>query len=225
MLIKEAQGYSKEKALESLELDINDIKELKNATIAWKKKGAPMSGKKLAEFADEYIKKYKLRGAYIVVDPASDDTRTRPYSVINETTVGKRKDQRVYQVKEAQLTVKYVTEEVVKLDEEGNEVIVEKQTPYTKEIITTIDPETGENKEREVKVPNVKVSFVGAVEAKHTRKDVAVNLMKELIEQNRKDYVIEIAREVTEGQKYAAYGKYTPSASAKVGKFVFFVKE
>ena len=49
--------------------------------------------------------------------------------------------------------------------------------------------------------------------------------MKELIEANNKDYVVEIVKEVTEGQKYAGYGKYTPSKSAKLGKFMFFVRE
>ena len=41
----------------------------------------------------------------------------------------------------------------------------------------------------------------------------------------KKDYVIEIVKEVTEGQKYAGYGQYTPSKSAKLGKFMFFVQE
>ena len=49
--------------------------------------------------------------------------------------------------------------------------------------------------------------------------------MKELIEENKKDYVVEIVKEVTAGQKYAGYGQYTPSKSAKLGKFMFFVTE
>jgi len=224
MLVKEANGYSKEKALETTGLDVK-LEDLKNATLAWKKAGSPISTKKLNEFAAEYIKKYKLGGAYIVVDPSSDDTRIRPYSVINEATIGKRKATTVYQIKEAEFSVKYQTESVVKKDKEGNEVIVDQLTPYRKELISVEDPDTGETKTKEVEIPNVKVLSVGAVEAKATKKDTAMKLMKELIEENKKDYVIEIVREISEGQKYAAYGKYTPSKSSKEGKFVFFVKE
>jgi hypothetical protein len=49
--------------------------------------------------------------------------------------------------------------------------------------------------------------------------------MKDLIEANKKDYVIEIVKEITDGQKYAGYGQYTPSKSAKLGKFIFYVQE
>ena len=221
----EAQGYSKEKALEASGLDVS-LEELKNATMAWKKAGSPINTKKLNEFASEYIKKYKLTGAYIVVDPASDDTRTRPYNVINETTIGKRKATTTYQIKEAEFTVKYITETVAKVDKEtGETTMVEVQTPYHKETITVVDEETGETKTKEVEVPSVKVTAVGAVEGKSTKKDSALKLMKELIEANKKNYVIEIVKEISSGQKYAAYGQYTPSKSAKVGKFMFFVKE
>ena len=55
MLVKEAQGYNKEKALESTGLDVQ-LEDLKNATIAWKKAGSPINSKKLNEFAAEYIK-------------------------------------------------------------------------------------------------------------------------------------------------------------------------
>ena len=85
---------------------------------------------------------------------------------------------------------------------------------------TVVDEETGEKKE--VTTPTVDVVAVGAVEAHAYKKDAAMKQMKELIEENKKDYVIEICKEVTEGQKYAGYGLYTPSKSAKLGKFVFF---
>ena len=68
---------------------------------------------------------------------------------------------------------------------------------------------------------NVTVSNTGAVEGRATKKDAAVKLMKELIKENRKDYVIEIVKEITEGQKYASYGVYTPSKTAEKGQFIF----
>ena len=188
----EAQGYSKEKALEATGLDVQ-LEMLKNATQAWKKAGSPMNTKELNRFMAEYIKKNKLVGAYLVIEPSADDTRLRPYSVINETTTGKRKTTTTYQIKEADLKVKY----------------------------STVINEAGEA----VEVPSVEVIGVGAVEARADKKDVALKLMKELIEINKKNYVIEIVKEVTEGQKYAGYGQYTPSKSAKLGKFLFFVQE
>ena len=192
MLVKESQGYSKKKALEEAGLDV-ELEMLKNATLAWKKAGAPMSQKEMGKFMAEYVKRNKCRGAYLVIEPASDDTRLRPYSVINEATHGKRKTSTTYQIKEAELKVSY--EKVT--NEEG---AVEE-------------------------VPVVKVTAVGAVEARADKKDQALKLMKELIEANKKDYVIEIVKEVTEGQKYAGYGQYTPSKAAKLGKFMFFVQD
>lgn len=188
----EAQGYNKEKALEASGLDI-ELERLKNATQAWKKAGSPMNTKDMNRFMENYIKNNKLVGAYLVIEASSDDTRLRPYSVINETTKGKRKTTTTYQVKEAELKVKFV-----KMIDETNE---------------------------EVEVPVVDVISVGAVEARADKKDLALKIMKELIEENKKNYVIEIVKEVTEGQKYAGYGQYTPSKSAKLGKFVFFVQE
>ena len=188
----EAQGYSKEKALEATGLDVQ-LEMLKNATQAWKKAGSPMNTKELNRFMAEYIKKNKLVGAYLVIEPSADDTRLRPYSVINETTTGKRKTTTTYQIKEADLKVKY----------------------------STVVNEAGEA----VEVPSVEVIGVGAVEARADKKDLALRLMKELIEENHKDYVVEIVKEVTEGQKYAGYGQYTPSKSAKLGKFLFFLQD
>lgn len=188
----EAQGYSKEKALEASGLDI-ELDRLKNATQAWKKEGSPISGKTLNTFMAAYIKKNKVVGAYLVIDPSSDDTRLRPYSVINETTKGKRKATRAYQVKEADLQVKWTAV----TDEAG--------------IVT--------------QVPTVKVVSVGVVEGSAGKKDAAFKIMKELIEENKKNYTVEIVNEITEGQKYAGYGLYAPSKSAKLGKFIFFVQD
>lgn len=192
MRIVEAQGYSKEKAFIETGLDAN-LDKFRNATISWKKAGAPISGKKLEEFLTAYMKEKKAVGIYLVVTPSSDDTRLRPYTVINEATKGKRKATTTYQIKEADLKVK--TKMVKGADEDGNEIEVEEVT--------------------------VTVSNTGAVEGRATKKDAAVKLMKELIKENRKDYVIEIVKEITEGQKYASYGVYTPSKTAEKGQFIF----
>lgn len=192
MITKEVQGYSKEKAFQNAELNV-ELDMLKNATQAWKKAGSPMNTKELNKFMAAYIKDKKAVGAFLVIEAAADDTRTRPYTVINEVTKGKRKTTTTYQVKEGSFKVKYKTE----TNEEGEEV----------------------------KVPVVEVTDLGAVVERADKKDTAFRLMKDLIEHNKRDYVVEIAKEVTEGQKYAGYGQYTPSKSAKLGKFMFFVNE
>ena len=193
MNVIEAQGFSKEKALTTTGLDV-EMDRLKNATQAWKKAGSPMSQKQLNQFMSEYIKKNKVVGAYLVIEPASDDTRLRPYNVINEVTDGKRKVKTVYQIKEGEFKTKVEKS----TDEEGKEVL--------KTVVTGVEQ-------------------LGAVVATADKKDTALKLMKELIETNKRDYVIEIVKEVVEGKKYAGYGQYTPSKSAKQGKFMFFVAE
>jgi hypothetical protein len=224
----EAQGYNKEKALEAAGLDI-ELSMLKNATQAWKKAGSPIDQKALNGFMAEYMKRNKLIGAYIVIESSSDDTRLRPYSVINETTIGKRKTTTTYQIKEATLAVKYHTEVKTIVDKDGVEKTVEVQTPYRTETVEVMveDKATGEKttKLKSVEIPDVEVVAVGAVEGKADKKEVALSLMKDLIEMNKKDYVIEIVKEVTDGQRYAGYGLYTPSKSAKLGKFLFFIQD
>lgn len=191
MRVVEAEGYSKEKAYKETGLDL-DIEMFRNATASWKKAGAPVDRKKLNDFLSAYCKKEKVPGVVLAVTPASDDTRQRPYTIVNEVTTGKRKTTTVYQVKEAVL--KHKTKEVS-------------------------NPETGEVE----KVINVEVVSTGVIAGKASKKDQALKLTRDLIRDNKKDYVIEICKEVTEGQKYAAYGLYTPSTNAEVGKFIFAV--
>jgi hypothetical protein len=192
MLVKEVSGYSKAKAHETAGVDV-ELDMMKNATQAWKKAGSPIKTKDLNAFMAGYLKEKKVQGAYLVVEAASDDTRLRPYSVINEVTKGKRKTTTFYQVIEAELKVKTKTT----TNEEGEQV------------------ETHE----------VEVLDLGPVATKAERKDTAMKAMKELIENNKRNYAIKIVKEVTDGQPYAGYGIYTPSKSAKQGKFMFFVNE
>lgn len=232
----EAQGYSKQKAFEATELDTT-LDMFKNATLAWKKAGAPLDNKKLKAFLASYIKDKKAAGVYLVIEAASDDSRLRPYNVINEITNGKRKATTVYQIKEAEIAVKYTKDiKTVTNKETGEETEVEFQNPYKTEIIQ-VDAKDEEGKviknedgttekvDKEIQVANVVVKAVGAVEGTAPRKDSALKLMKELIQENKKDYVVEIVKEITDGQKYAGYGLYTPSKSAKEGKFLFAVNE
>lgn len=233
MITREAQGYSKEKALEATGLDV-ELSDLRNATLKWKQKGSPLNTKELNVFMAEYIKTNKIIGAYIVVDGSSDDTRLRPYTMINEITNGKRKTKTVYQVKEADFSVKFDKETKVVVDKEtGEEKVVEGLTPYKKETVKVVtevtDPETGEKTSteswKEIEVAQVKVHSVGAVEDRADKKETAFKIAKELTAINKKNYVVEIVKEVVGGQKFAGYCMYMPSKSAKMGKFMFFVRE
>lgn len=192
----QAQGFNKAAALATTGLDV-ELDQLKNATQAWKKAGSPLSDKQIGAFANEYLKKHKAIGAFIVIDPSTDDTRIRPYTVINEVTKGKRKATTKYQIKEAEFDVKY-----------------KKQTVTNEEGVA-----------EEVEVPEVKIKSVGAVVATADKKDDAAKLLKEFISKDKTNYVVEIVKEITEGQKYALYGQYTPSTSAKQGTFLFFTAE
>lgn len=229
MRVQESQGYNKEKALEASGLDV-ELDRLKNATLAWKKAGSPLNSKKMAEFMTTYIKDKKVVGAYLVIESSSDDTRLRPYTVINEVTNGKRKSTTSYQIKEAEFDVKFHTETKIVVNKEtGEEKEVEFSTPYKTETITVevLNKETGEmeTKIKDVEIPQVKIHSLGATVAEASKKDEAFKLAKELTEANKRPYIIEITKVVTEGQRYAGYIQYTPSKSAKLGKFIFFVQE
>lgn len=191
MMLKEAQGFTKEEAFATTGIDV-EFSMLKNATQAWKKAGSPL-GKELGKFMGAYAQKQKLMGAYIVVDNSSADTRERPYKIVNEITDGKRKFKRSYAIVEAELKVSTSKS----TNEEGVEV----------------------------ETVSVKVLSTGATEGKADKKETAMQLMRDIIAETKKNYVIKIVEEVVEGKEYAGYGIYTPSKSAKTGKFVFYVGE
>jgi hypothetical protein len=97
LVIVTAQGYSKEEALASANLNL-DVKF--DATVAWKNQGQPQA-KHLEAFADDYISG-KVKGAAgigfsITVDPGVSDTRERPYKVDSVVTDGARKYKTVYE--------------------------------------------------------------------------------------------------------------------------------
>lgn len=165
MKIAEAQGYSKQKALETTGFDV-DLARLKNATLSWKKAGAPLGGKKLTDFLEAYTKDNKAYGAYIVVEQSSDDTRERPYKVINEATKGKRKATTTYQIKEAELKVKSHT---VK-DENGLDVEVSEVA-----VLSTGKVEgRATKKDQAVKLMKELI--------KETKKDYVIEIVKEITE-------------------------------------------
>ncbi len=101
----ELEAYSLEEAKEMA--SANGIKVIKNVTQSWKKSASPMSGVKLEAFVQKSMKSSSIDnveglGVIMVVNPGSADTRTRPYSVENIVTEGKKAIKRVFEIRLAE---------------------------------------------------------------------------------------------------------------------------
>lgn len=167
MKIVQSKGYSKEKALAEAGIEIEDPKQLTNATQMWKKSGSPLTEKGLKEFLEWYVQDRKAYGGvYIVLDPASDDTRKRPYNVINEATTERRKTKRMYQVKEAEIKVTTKTE----IDENGESYDVD----IAKVVAVGEIVGKAEKKNDAVKIMKDKI--------KENKKDYVIEIVSEVVQ-------------------------------------------
>ena len=105
-IIKECQGYTKDEAFASLKFNPNSpLIKGANATQAWNLAGRPMIGTtKFKQFVVEQLAdKTKFApgyGIHIVMDSNVEDKRKRPYSVINNKTIGTREWKFKYQIRE-----------------------------------------------------------------------------------------------------------------------------
>lgn len=105
-IIKECQGYTKDEAFASLKFNPNSpLIKGANATQAWNLAGRPMVGTtKFKQFVVEQLAdKTKFApgyGIHIVMDSNVEDKRKRPYSVINNKTIGTREWKFKYQIRE-----------------------------------------------------------------------------------------------------------------------------
>jgi hypothetical protein len=196
--IVEVKGFSKEEALSTV--DFNTTLKGANATQAWIKAGSPETDSKAFKvFVAEQVKsKFNNAagvGGYVVVEGGVADSRERPYKVISVATEGARKYKSVHQVIEADLTTKVVKEKVTSEDGVESTKEVTKVTGYT---------------------------LIGQAVDSGDTKGEALELMKELIAENKKSYVVVNAKVEVSGQAIEAFGLYTPSVSAKVGTYIAF---
>ena len=105
-IIKECQGYTKEEAFAGLRFDPNSpLIKGANATQAWNLAGRPTIGTtKFKQFVVEQLAdKTKFEpgyGIHIVMDASVEDKRKRPYTVLNNKTVGTREWKFRYQIRE-----------------------------------------------------------------------------------------------------------------------------
>ena len=82
----------------------------------------------------------------------------------------------------------------------------------------TITLEDGTEEVQQIPV----LKSVGVVVDEADKKSEAEDIMKNLIAENKRSYFINIINKCVEGEPVAAYGVYTPSASAKVGTYIAF---
>lgn len=105
-IIKECQGYTKEEAFAGLRFDPNSpLIKGANATQAWNLAGRPTIGTtKFKQFIVEQLAdKTKFEpgyGIHIVMDASVEDKRKRPYTVLNNKTIGTREWKFKYQIRE-----------------------------------------------------------------------------------------------------------------------------
>jgi hypothetical protein len=105
-VIKECQGYTKEEAFAGLRFDPNSpLIKGANATQAWNLAGRPTIGTtKFKQFVVEQLAdKTKFEpgyGIHIVMDASVEDKRKRPYTVLNNKTIGTREWKFRYQIRE-----------------------------------------------------------------------------------------------------------------------------
>lgn len=111
--IKECKGFTKEEAFKDLNFDpISPMVSGNNATQAWNAIGRPdINSNKFKQFIVQQLE-YKTKyvpgfGIHIVVDPPVRDIRKKPYTIINQKTVGHREFKYVYEIREDVFDVKF----------------------------------------------------------------------------------------------------------------------
>ena len=98
----EIKAYSLEEAKEkAVEMGLTVVR---NVTQSWKNAKSPVSDKDFKIFAVDMFEKQRLAnteglGMIVCVVPGSQDTRKRPYEVVNNIVEGKKQIERVYEVR------------------------------------------------------------------------------------------------------------------------------
>ena len=98
----EINAFSKEEAkAKAADLGMTVVREV---TQSWKNAGSPVTDKSFKEFATNTLAKNHLAnaegvGLMVVVSNGSADTRERPYKYTNNVVDGKKKVERVYEIR------------------------------------------------------------------------------------------------------------------------------
>lgn len=200
MKVQECKGFTKEEAFADLDFIPNYIAiPGTNCTQAWNKVGRPLPGTTdfkvfAAEQLAEKTKNVPGLGLYIVVDPPVQDTRRRPYTVINKVVGGTREWAIKYLIFEADI----ILDEFPTTTTDDNGDIV-RDSSFTEPAIA----EYG-------KIINIVDS-----------KALALSTVKDLTAKNKKSYAF-FAVKVPDRTPIAGYSIYTPSAGTKEGTYIAF---
>ena len=198
--IVECQGYTKQQAFADLHFDPACVAiRGSNATQAWVKEGKPIPGtlgfKQFA--AQQLMEKTKCVpgfGLYIVLTPPVQDTRRRPYSLVNMIGRGTREWILQYQIREDVLSVNTLPNKEV--DHDG----------------TLIDAD---------EALDVCITEIGPVIAQYDSKLEAITEAKRLTAMTHKNYSI-VPIKVPDKTPISAYVLYTPAKNTQEGVYIAF---
>lgn len=198
--IVECHGYTRDEAFEDLKFDptCSAIRGT-NATQAWNKYGNPIPG--TLEFrrfvSQQLMEKTKCvpgLGLYIVLEQPVQNTRKRPYTIINMIGKGTREWILKYQIREDDIVVDSLPEKSVDFD--GN----------------LIDGE---------EIPDINIAKIGPVVAEADSKADAIIKAKELTTLTHKNYSV-IPIKVPDKTPVSAFTLYTPALRTKEGVYIAF---
>lgn len=197
--IVECKGFTKDEAFAKLRFDPNSaVIPGVNATQAWNKAGRPNVNsvdfkRFVVQQLEEKTKNVPGYGIHVVIEPPIKDIRRRPYTVVNNKATGTREWKIVYQIRQDELDINYLTEPVY--------------------------DEYGELTEESIESMEISVIKQGLVVDVCESKAQALAKMKELITATHKCYSI-IPIKIPDIAPIAAFGFYTPSSNAKEGLFI-----
>lgn len=167
----------------------------RDATQAWKNAGMPQFGEELNKFMGEYLAKF---------------TKNAPGTGCSITVMAGSPDTREKPCKFEEIVNKTVTGQVKRVNKEtGEEEMVDTTKRKYSTVYTWVDDETKE-----------------ILDKSSETKAVAKKRMGELYETGYKgNATCYYTKEVSEGEPRAFSVKYTPSVSAKKGKYLLFGHE
>ena len=198
--IVECHGYTREEAFKDLNFDpaCAAIRG-NNATQAWIKYGKPIPG--TLEFkrfvSQQLMEKTKCvpgLGLHIVLEQPVQDTRKRPYMLVNMIGKGTREWILKYEVREDDIIVDSLPSKSVDFDG------------------TLVDGE---------EVPDISIAHVGPVIAVCDSKALAIAEAKRLTTLKRRNYSV-IPVKVPDKTPISAFTLYTPASNTKEGIFIAF---
>ena len=198
--IVECHGYTRDEAFKDLHFDpaCAAIRG-NNATQAWVKYGKPIPGtidfrRFVSQQLMEKTKCVPGLGLHIILEQPVQDTRKRPYTLINMICKGTREWILKYQIREDDIVVDSIPYKSV--DYDG----------------TLIDGE---------ELPDISVAHIGPVVAECDSKSEAVARAKQLTALKHRNYSI-IPIKVADKTPISAFTLYTPASNTKEGIYIAF---